>query len=96
MLTGPDWALESSLLIGHFHLYLTLPFSKFWMYACSLKVQGTSMSFKSSYGLWRTLEVPDWGLELCDLDMDMVTSHWHTFVPNLFIHFEVVMKIHVI
>ena len=27
-----------------------------------LKVQGTAMSLSPDLGLWRTLEVPDWGL----------------------------------
>ena len=37
--------------------------AKFWLSILILKVQRTIMSLKSWLWLWRTLEVPDWGLE---------------------------------
>ena len=45
----PDWSLGSWSLIGYGHLSLIYPWSKFWLSILILKVQRTSMSFKSSF-----------------------------------------------
>ena len=46
-----------------------------------LKVPRRCMFFKSWLGLWRTLEVLNWGWHL-DLDLDMVTGLWCIHVPH--------------
>ena len=59
----PYWGLEPWSWFGYGHWSLIFPLSEFWLTILILKVQRTSMSFKSSFGFWRTLEVLDWGLE---------------------------------
>ena len=48
-------------------------------------------------GLWRTLEVPDWGLHP-DIDLDMVTGLWYTQIRilTLYLDFEGAKNIHVL
>ena len=50
MLDVPDWSFASWSWFGHDHMSLIHPCSKFWLYMLILKVQSTSMSFKSSFG----------------------------------------------
>ena len=50
MLEVPDWGLASWSWFGYDHWSLIHPSSKFWLSILILKVQRTSMSFKSSYG----------------------------------------------
>ena len=58
----PDWGLGSWSWFGYGHWSLMHPWSKYLDFLLILKVQRTYMSFKYFLGLWRTLEVPDWGL----------------------------------
>ncbi len=46
----PDWGLASWSWFGYGHLSLIYPWSEFWLSILILKVQRTSMSFKSSFG----------------------------------------------
>ena len=46
----PDWGLASWSWFGYGHWCLIYPWSKFWLSILILKVQRTSMSFKSSFG----------------------------------------------
>ena len=50
MMEIPDWDLASWSLFGYDHSSLIYPWSKFWLSILILKVQRTSMSFKSSFG----------------------------------------------
>ena len=50
ILEAPDWGLASWSLFGNGHWSLISPWSKFWLSIFILKVQRTSMSFKSSFG----------------------------------------------
>ena len=50
MLEVPDWGLASWYWFGYGHWSLIYPWSKFWLSILILKVQRTSMSFKSSFG----------------------------------------------
>ena len=50
MLEVPDWGLASWSWFGYGHWSLIYPWSKFWLSILILKVQRTSMSFKSSFG----------------------------------------------
>ena len=50
MLGVPDWSLASWSWFGYGHWSLIHPWSKFWLSILILKVQRTSMSFKSSFG----------------------------------------------
>ena len=50
MLEVPDWGLESSFWFGYGHWSLIHLCSEFWLSILILKVQRTSMSFKSSFG----------------------------------------------
>ena len=47
----PDWGLASRSWFGYGHKSLIHPWSKFWLSILTLKVQRTSMSFKSSFGV---------------------------------------------
>ena len=44
------------------HYSIIHPCLKFWFSIFIFKVQRTSMSFKSWFGFWWGLKVPDWGL----------------------------------
>ena len=46
----PDWGLASWYWFGYSHWSLVHPYAKFWLSILILKVQRTSMSFKSSFG----------------------------------------------
>ena len=46
----PDWGMASWSWFGYGHWSLMHPWSDFWLYILLLKVQRTSMSFKSSFG----------------------------------------------
>ena len=46
----PDWGLASWSWFGYGHWSLIHPWSEFWLSILILKVQRTSMSFKSSFG----------------------------------------------
>ena len=50
MLKVPDWDLESWSWYGLGHWSLLHPWSKFWLSILILKVQRTSMSFRSWFG----------------------------------------------
>ena len=50
MLEIPDWGLAPWSSFGYGHWPLIYPWSKFWLSILHLKVQRTSMSFKSSFG----------------------------------------------
>ena len=50
MLEVSDWGLASWFWLGYGHWFLIQPQSKFWLSTLILKVQRTSMSFKSSFG----------------------------------------------
>ena len=50
MLEVPDWGLASWSWFGYGHWSLIHPWSEFWLSILILKVQRTSMSFKSSFG----------------------------------------------
>ena len=82
MLEVPDWGLASWLWFEIDHWSLTHPWSEFGLSILIFKVQRTSISFKSSFWLWRTLKFPDLGWHL-DLDFDMVTGLWYIHDPNL-------------
>ena len=49
MLDVPDWGLASWSWFGYGHWSLMYPWSKFWLSILILKMQRTSMSFKSSF-----------------------------------------------
>ena len=78
----PDWILAYWEWFEYGHWSLTHLLSKFWLSILILKVQRTSMSFKSSFGdlekCWRFL-TGVWDLYH---DLDMVTSLWFTHVLN--------------
>ena len=46
----PDWGLASWYWFGYGHWSLVHPYAKFWLSILILKVQRSSMSFKSSFG----------------------------------------------
>ena len=50
MLKVPDCAFTSWYWFGYGHWSLVHPYAKFWLSILILKVQRTSMSFKSSFG----------------------------------------------
>ena len=50
MLEVPDWGLASWYWFWYGHWSLINPWYKFWLYTLILKVQRTSMSFKSWFG----------------------------------------------
>ena len=50
VLEVPDWGLASWYWFGYGHWSLIHPYSKFWLSILILKVQRTSMSFKSWFG----------------------------------------------
>ena len=50
MLEVPDWSLASLSWFGYGHWFLVHPYSEFWLSILILKVQRTSMSFKSWFG----------------------------------------------
>ena len=50
MLEVPDWGLASWSWFGYGHWSLIHPWSEFWLSILILKVQRTSMSFKSLFG----------------------------------------------
>ena len=50
MLEVPDWGLASWYWFGYGHWSLVHPYSEFWLSILILKVQRTSMSFKSWSG----------------------------------------------
>ena len=58
----PDWGLASWSGFGYGHWSLMHPCYEFCISILNLKVQRTSMSFKSWLGVWRMIEVFDWGL----------------------------------
>ena len=62
MLEAPNWGLASWSWLGYGHWSLIHPYSKFWLYILILKVQRTSMSFKSSFGAFEDTGGFDWGL----------------------------------
>ena len=62
MLGVPDWGLASWSWFGYGHWTLVHLYSEFWLPIMILKVQRTSMSFKSWFGALETWEVPDLGL----------------------------------
>ena len=62
MLEVPDWGLASWSWFGYSHWSLIYTWSEFWLFNLILKVQRTSCPLSPHMGLWRTLEVPDWGL----------------------------------
>ena len=61
MLDVHDWGLQSYSWFWYGRFSLIFTCSEFWLSILILKVQRTSMSFRSWLGLWRTLYVPDWG-----------------------------------
>ena len=63
MLEVPDWWLEFESRYKNVQLPKMNVSSKFQSPTLSLKVQRTLMSLLSELGLWKMLEVPDWGLE---------------------------------
>ena len=72
MLEVPDWGLASWSWFGYGHWSLIYPWSKFWLSILILKVQRTSISFKSSFGA-----LEDTGgswLEFCVLIMIWIWS----------------------
>ena len=50
LLEVPEWGLVSWSWFGYGHWSLIYPCSEFWLSILILKVQRTSMSFKSSFG----------------------------------------------
>ena len=62
MLGVPDWGFQSGSWFAYDHWSFMFPSSKFWQSIFISKVQRTSMTFKSWFGLWRMLGVPDWSL----------------------------------
>ena len=68
MLEIPDWGLASWSWFGYGHWSLIHPWTKFCLSLLILKVQRTSMSFRSWVRIWRMLEVTIWGL-----------AFWHLF-----------------
>ena len=51
MLEVPDWGLVSWYWFGYGHWSFLHPYSEFWLSSLISKVQRTSMSFKSWFGL---------------------------------------------
>merc|ERR1712112_265361 len=49
-LEGPDWGLASDIDLDRVTSPLIYPYSEFWLSILILKVQRTSMSFKSLFG----------------------------------------------
>ena len=83
----PDAGEVSWSWFGYGHWSLLHPCARFWPSILILKVQRTSMSFKSSFGAlkvlgfgghWRFLT----GFWHLDLDLDKVTCPWHTHALN--------------
>ena len=94
MLEVPDWGLASWSAFGYGHWSLIHPWSEFWLSILILKVQRTSMSFKSSSGAledagdsWLGFAILIFQMFLTgvwhlDLDLDMVTGLWYTLDPK--------------
>ena len=57
-----DWGLASWSWFGYGHWSFIQACSEFWLSILILKEQRTSCPLSSYLGLWRTLEVPDFGL----------------------------------
>ena len=77
MLEVPDWGFVTWPWFWYSHWSLVFPYAKFWLSILILKVQRTSMSFKSWLGLWRTLEV---------LDLSLTSSSWFRYGHCFFIN----------
>ena len=63
LLEIPGWGLKYSSMYEYDQLPKNNPCTKFQFPVLIFKVQRTLMSLLSALGLWRTLKVPDWGLE---------------------------------
>ena len=74
MLDVPDWGLASWYWFGYGHLSLVHPYSEFWLSILILKVQRTSMSFKSWSGALEDAGGSWLGFGNLDLDLDMVKN----------------------
>ena len=68
----PDWGLASWYWFGYGHWSLVHPYSEFWLSILTLKVQRTSMFFKSWLG----------ALEDAWSWFGYITGPWYTHVPN--------------
>ena len=58
----PDWGLASWSWFGYGHWSLSQPWSEFWFSILNLKMQRTSMSFKSWFGSLEDAGGSWWGL----------------------------------
>ena len=72
MLEVPDWGFASWSWSTYGNWFLVHPWSKFWISILILKVQRTSMYFKSSFGAGGS-----WLGFKSDFDLDMVTCLWY-------------------
>ena len=79
MLEGPDFCLLSPSWFWYGNWFLIYPCYKFWLSILILKVQRKFMSFKSWFGLWRTVEAPNWGLWSSSW---FTYGLWYPHVPN--------------
>ena len=67
MLEVPDWSLESWSWFVYGHWSMTHPWSKFGHSILILKVQRTSMSFKSSF--WALAVTFGFGIDFCTVEL---------------------------
>ena len=63
LLEVPDWGFESSSRYKYDQLPKKNLGTKFQLPTLIFKVQRTLRSLLSGLGLWRMLDVPDWGLD---------------------------------
>ena len=62
MLEVPDWGWASWFWLGYGHWSFIQPWSEFWLSLLILRCKEQPCSLSHYLGLWRILEVPDWGL----------------------------------
>ena len=94
----PDLTLASWYWFGYGHWSLVHPYSKFGLSILILKVQRTSMSFKSWSGALEDAGGSWLGFGNLDLDLDMVTALYTAKLKffSLFLDFEGTKNIHVL
>ena len=91
MLEVPAWGLAFWCWFGIGHWSLIHLCSKFRLSILILKLQRTSLSFKSWLELWRTQEFPDWQLES---GFQFGYSHWSLIYSwSEFLLFILILKV---
>ena len=94
----PDWGLASRSWFGYGHWSFIHPLSKFWLSILILKVQRTSMSFKSSFGALEDAggSLLGFGILILILIRLLVFDTPTIQILALYLHFEGAKNIHVL